>query len=148
MTSAEKDIVLRMINHAQDKTIQELTTHITDVKQGLDELRSSDVRSLIKYIFSVDINVRGYFNNMNHEFHKKNHGVYAQHMAGMNAIESRIKRDAPEMADEASMDIRIIKGMIEYAYKFVSATQNLQNKIENPLSVEDETTKTIENTDD
>jgi len=139
---------LRMINHAQDKTIQELTTHITDVKQGLDELRSSDVRSLIKYIFSVDINVRGYFNNMNHEFHKKNHGVYAQHMAGMNAIESRIKRDAPEMADEASMDIRIIKGMIEYAYKFVSATQNLQNKIENPLSVEDETTKTIENTDD
>jgi len=148
MTSVEKDIVLRMINHAQDKSIQELATHITEVKQDLDNLRSSDVRSLIKYTFSLDMNERGYFDNMDHEFHKKNHGTYAQHMAAMNAIESRIKRDASDIADEASMDIRVIKSMIEEIYKFICSAQNLQTKIENPMSVENETSKSIENTDD
>ena len=134
MTSVEKDLVLRMINHAQDKSIEELTTHITEVKQGLDSLRNSDVRSLIKYTFSLDMNERGYFDHMDHEFHKRNHGTYAQHMAAMNAIEARIKRDAPDISDEASMDIRIIKSMIEQIYKFIGSTQNLQMKIDNPKS--------------
>ena len=148
MTSEAKDLVLRMLNHAQDKSMEELTAHITDIKQGLDDLRGSDLRSLIKYIFSVDINDSGYLDNVGNDFHKKIHGVYTQRMAGLNAIETRIKKDAPEIADEASMDIRIIKNQIQQVYKWLGATHSLQDSMENPLSADGETTKTIENTED
>ena len=132
MTSEAKDLVLRMLNHAQDKSIEELTAHITDIKRGLDDLRGSDLRSLIKYIFSVDINNSGYLDNVGNDFHKKIHGIYVQRMAGMNAIETRIKKDAPEISDEASMDIRIIKHRIQHVYKWIGATHSLQDCMENP----------------
>lgn len=150
MASEEaKGLVLRMVNHAQDKTIEELAAHINEVKEGIDLLRSDNLSSLVNYIFNaVEFNERGYMNNMTHDFNRKIHGVYAQHMAGLNAIEARIKRDAPEIADEASMDIRMIKNLIERVYRNLGTMHSLQEGVEDPLSANGETTKTIEMSDE
>lgn len=148
MITEAKDVVLRMINFAQDKSIEELATHVTDVKQGFDELRSSDLRSLVKYVFSIDINERGFFDSVGSDFPKRINGAYVQHMASMNAIEGRIKRDAPAIADEASMDIRIIKYRIERIYRTVCSLYQVQDSMEDPLSADGETTRSIESEED
>jgi phage/plasmid-associated DNA primase len=137
-----------MVNHVQDKTIKELAAHITDIKQGLEDLRGSDLRSLTNYIFSVEVNDNGFLDNVGNDFHKKIHGVYTQHMIGMSAVESRFHSDAKDMADEASMDIRIIRNTIDKVYKYVCQLHSLQETLLQPMLADAETSRTIEDSDD
>ncbi len=148
MSSDTRDTVLRMVNHVQDKTIKELAAHITDIKQGLEDLRGSDLRSLTNYIFSVEVNDNGFLDNVGNDFHKKIHGVYTQHMIGMSAVESRFHSDAKDMADEASMDIRIIRNTIDKVYKYVCQLHSLQETLLQPMLADAETSRTIEDSDD
>ena len=148
MSSDTRDTVLRMVNHVQDKTINELAAHITDIKQGLEDLRGSDLRSLTNYIFSVEVNDNGFLDNVGNDFHKKIHGVYTQHMIGMSAVESRFHSDAKDMADEASMDIRIIRNTIDKVYKYVCQLHSLQETLLQPMLADAETSRTIEDSDD
>jgi len=148
MSSDTRDTVLRMVNHVQDKTINELAAHITDIKQGLEDLRGSDLRSLTNYIFSVEVNDNGFLDNVGNDFHKKIHGVYTQHMIGMSAVESRFHSDAKDMADEASMDIRIIRNTIDKVYKYVCQLHSLQETLLQPMLADTETSRTIEDSDD
>jgi len=94
-----RETVLRMVNHVQDKKIEDLAAHITDIKQGLEDLRGGDLRSLTNYIFSIEVNDNGFLNDVGNDFHKKVLGTYTQHMIGMSAIESRFHTDAKDMAD-------------------------------------------------
>ena len=143
-----RETVLRMVNHVQDKKIEELAAHITDIKQGLDDLRGSDLRSLTNYIFSIEVNDNGFLDDVGNDFHKKVLGTYTQHMIGMSAIESRFHTDAKDMADEASMDIRIIRNTIDKVYKYVCQLHALQETLMQPMLADGETSRTIEDSDD
>jgi len=143
-----RETVLRMVNHVQDKKIEDLAAHITDIKQGLADLRGGDLRSLTKYIFSIEVNDNGFLDDVGNDFHKKVLGTYTQHMIGMSAVESRFHTDAKDMADEASMDIRIIRNTIDKVYKYVCQLHALQETLMQPMLADGETSKTIENSED
>jgi phage/plasmid-associated DNA primase len=106
------------------------------------------LRSLTNYIFSVEVNDNGFLDNVGNDFHKKIHGVYTQHMIGMSAVESRFHSDAKDMADEASMDIRIIRNTIDKVYKYVCQLHSLQETLLQPMLADAETSRTIEDSDD
>ena len=134
-----------MVNHVQDKKIEDLAAHITDIKQGLDDLRGGDLRSLTNYIFSIEVNDNGFLDDVGNDFHKKVLGTYTQHMIAMSAVESRFHTDAKDMADEASMDIRIIRNTIDKVYKYVCQLHALQETLMQPMLADGETSKPIEN---
>jgi len=66
----------------------------------------------------------------------------------MSAVESRFHSDAKDMADEASMDIRIIRNTIDKVYKYVCQLHSLQETLLQPMLADAETSRTIEDSDD
>ena len=148
MASEANQVVLRMVNHIDDKSIEALASHITGTKKDIYSLRGSDLRSLSSYIFNIELDERGFLSEVGHGFSNKISGSYSQHITTLSAIESRFKRDAPDMVDQASMDIRIVRNTVIQVYKWLCQLYSLQETMEQPLLADSESNIPLDNAED
>ena len=148
MASEANKVVLHMVNHIEDKTIETLATHITRTKNDIFTLRESDLRSLSSYIFNTDLDDRGFLSEVGNGFNGKLTGYYSQHITTLSAIESRLRRDAPEIVDQASMDIRIIRNTVIHVYKWLCNLYDLQETMKQPLLADAESNVPLDNCED
>lgn len=148
MSSDARVKILKAVNHIEDKSITDLQSHITRTKHQLAELRKGDLNSLSQFVFGISISPEGYVVDPGNNFNKHLHGIYTQHMISMSAMESKIKKDAPDIYDEASLDIRIIRNTLDKVYKHLNQLFVLQETLTQPLLADQETTMSLEQSED
>ena len=138
MSAETKHAVLQMVNHIEDKSIEELAAHINEIKQGLNSLRHSDLKNLVKFIFNVQLGDTGFLTELSNDFSKRVSGAYTQHMITLSAVMGKFNTHAKDMADEAKMDIRIIRNTIDKVYKCLCQIYSLQETLEQPMLADEE----------
>jgi len=148
MSAETKHAVLQMVNHIEDKSIEELAAHINEIKQGLNSLRHSDLKSLVKFIFNVQLGDTGFLTELSNDFSKRVSGAYTQHMITLSAVMGKFNTHAKDMADEAKMDIRIIRNTIDKVYKCLCQIYSLQETLEQPMLADEEEGLPIDDAED
>ena len=133
-------MVLTAVNQISEKTIKDLHGIVVFARDGIKE-NNDDVRKLSKFVFGFDIDEKdGFIVNPGNDFNAKVSGIYKQHMTQLSAIETRIKKDAPEIAEETSFDIRIIRNTLDKYYKFLCSLFTIQETLAQPMLADAETT--------
>jgi len=133
-------MVLTAVNQISEKTIKDLHGIVVFARDGIRE-NNDDIRKLSKFVFGFDIDEKdGFIVNPGNDFNSKVSGIYKQHMTQLSAIETRIKKDAPEIADETSFDIRIIRNTLDKYYKFLCSLFTIQETFSQPMLADAETT--------
>ena len=140
MSSDDRNMVLTAVNQISEKTIKDLHGIVVFARDGIKE-NNDDVRKLSKFVFGFDIDEKdGFIVNPGNDFNAKVSGIYKQHMTQLSAIETRIKKDAPEIAEETSFDIRIIRNTLDKYYKFLCSLFTIQETLAQPMLADAETT--------
>jgi len=140
-------MVLTAVNHISDKTIDELQTHITLTKRDFSDLKG-DLNKLFNYIFNYTLDERGFIINPGNDFNQKVSGVFSQHMVCFSAIESKFKKDAPTLYDEASFDIRMMRNTLDKTYKHLCSLYTLQEILSQPMLADDELSLPVDQSED
>ena len=136
-------MVLTAVNQISEKTIKELHGIVVFARDGIRD-NNDDIKKLSKFVFGFDIDEKdGFIVNPGTDFNGKVSGIYKQHMTQLSAIETRIKKDAPEIADETSFDIRIIRNTLDKYYKFLCSLFTIQETLSQPMLADAETTMPV-----
>ena len=141
-------MVLTAVNQISEKTIEELLGIVVFARDSIME-KNDDSRKLAKFIFGYDIDPEsGFIVGPGSDFNTKVSGVYSQHMVQLSAIENKIKKDEPDISDEASFDIRKIRNTLDKYYKYLCCLYTVQETFSQPMLADSETTMPVSQSGD